>query len=166
MSPNAPHQGLTGSAIPIPDRRPMVVLAGGDEETRRSLRTTLETWNLDVTEAGSCSQAPVVASECLPDLVMLDASIPFTESLEAAAKLKNQSPTAGTPVLMISDFAQAPFRDAALAQGVAEYVTRPCSPDELYETVLRLTERRTSRIPAMPRRIGQNRPRIRPNSIV
>jgi PleD family two-component response regulator len=166
MSTNAPFQDLTASAITAPDRRPVVVLAGGDNETRQSLRTALESWGLDIIEAGSCSQAPEVAGQCRPDLVLLDASIPFTECLEAAATLRNQSPTADIPVLVISDFRQAPFREAALAQGVADYLTKPCSPGMLHDTVLRLTDRRPARLQNAPQRIRHIRPRIRPNSVL
>lgn len=164
MSPDARSQGSIGSDSLDSERRPLVVVAGSSEEARQMLRTMLEAWDLEVTVAGSCSEAPEVAGHLCPDLVMLDAAIPFTESLEAAATLKNQPPTANIPVLMISDFAQPPFRDAALAQGVADYLTKPCSLDELHETVLNLLQRPRSLRP--PRRSYQNRPRIRPNSVL
>jgi two-component system alkaline phosphatase synthesis response regulator PhoP len=164
MSPNATSQGLIGSDPHTPERRPLIVVAGRSEDARQMMRAMLESWDLDVTVAGSCSEAPEVAGQLHPDLVMLDAAIPFTESLEAAAMLRNQPPTANIPVLMISDFTQSPFRDAAMAQGVADYVTKPCSLDELHETVLNLLQRPQS--PRPVHRAYRNRPRIMPNSVL
>lgn len=164
MSTDATFQGSNGTHPHAAERRPLVVLAGSNEDSRRMMCTVLEDWGIDVSVAGPCSEAPEVAGDLRPDLVMLDAAIPFTESLEAAATLKNQSPTAGIPVLMISDFAQSPFRDAALAQGVADYVAKPCSLDALHQIVLDLLQR--PRSPRPPQRSYHNRPRIRPNSVL
>ena len=164
MSPLLAEQGLNGPGAHGPDRRPLLVLAGKDEETRRAIRRILETWDVDVTEVGSCSEAPKVAGKVHPDLVLLDAAIPFTESLEAAAALKNQPPTSGIPVLIISEFAQPPFRDAGLAQGIAEYLTKPCSLEQLHETILRLARKAPGKHPQRPGYL--NRPRIRPNSVL
>ena len=164
MSPHKPEQDSTGSITDVPARRPLVVLASKDEQERHAMRTILETWDLDITESNSCSEAPEVAGNVHPDLVLLDVAIPFTEGLEAAAALKNRPPTSGIPVLIISEFAQPPFRDAALAQGVAEYMTKPCSLEQLHETILRLARKAPGKHPQRPGYL--NRPRIRPNSVL
>ena len=164
MSPHGPERDSAGTSTRAHVRRPLVVLAARDEETRQAMRTILETWNLDVAEAASCSKASEVAGYVPPDLVLLDAEIPFTESLEAAAALRNQKPTADIPVLMISEFTQPPFREAARAQGIADYITKPCSLEQLHDTVLSLIQHHTG--PKPPPRNYHNRPRIRPNSVV
>lgn len=163
MSPITPAQVPDGRPDPTYRRRPLVVIASSDDAARDSLRLMLESWDLDVAEAASCSDAPEVAGRCHPDLVLLNAAIPFTESLEAAAALRNQPPTSDVPVLVVSEFVQEPFRKAALAQGVADYLTKPCSLDQLRVTVLRLA--RYQHVPNASTR-SHNRPRIRPNSVL
>ena len=164
MAPHGSKQDSAGKSAHTHARRPLVVLAGKDIGERQAMRVILETWDLDVTEAGSCSEAPEVAGSVLPDLVLLDAEIPFTESLEAAATLRNQQPTADTPVLMLSEFTQSPFREAALAQGVADYITKPFGLEHLHNIVLNLI--RPPCGPYRPLRKYHNRPRVRPNSVL
>ena len=164
MSPHGPERDSAGTSTRANVRRPLVVLAARDEETRQAMRTILETWNLDVAEAASCSKASEVAGDVHPDLVLLDAEIPFTESLEAAAALRNQKPTADIPVLMISEFTQPPFREAARAPGYRRLHHKTLQPRAAPR--YRLEPYPTSYGPEATAPQLYNRPRIRPNSVV
>ena len=138
MSPLSPKPEVAGSFSPDGEARPLALIAGRHDDTRQMMRHLLETWGFRVAEAGSCGEAPAVAEQNVPSLVLLDTSIPFTETLNAAASIRNGSKTREIPIILISGFGQEAFRYAALAQGVNRYFVKPIDLDVLRDHVQRL----------------------------
>ena len=153
-------------SFPKSQEGPLVLLAGSRAETRRMMRLVLESWGLDAAETGSCWEAPEAAAKCRPVLVLIDATEPFSESLAAAAALKGQLSTVDIPILMISGFTRPSFRQAAVAVGVSDYLTKPCDLQKLHKSVFGLTNLRPTGH-RLPRESNRNhRPRIRSNSVI
>ena len=115
--------------------RPFALVSGPHEDTRNMMRLMLEVWGFDVAEADGCQECVDIAGKRKPSLVLVDAAIPFDESMETVELLKRQSSTSDVPILMISGFGQDGYRQAALEGGVSHYMVKPVDFDELQQFV-------------------------------
>lgn len=78
-------------------------------------------WEI-VGEACNGPDAVQKAAEFLPDIIVLDITMPGLSGFEAAKLIRQQSPTSAIVFLTMYDDQQ--FRDAALAVGCARYVLK------------------------------------------
>ncbi len=83
-----------------------------------------------------------LARERLPSLLILDLMLPDVSGLEICKTLKNESKTAGLPIIMLSAKADEVDRIVGFELGADDYLTKPFSPRELVlrvKSVLRRT---------------------------
>ena len=120
------------------------ILVADDEESLRLLiRTTLESPEVTILEAGDGSSALEMARQERPDLIVLDWMMPGKNGLEVARELRADARTAGIAILMLTAMGQEKDRKEGMAAGVQGYLVKPFSPLELLEkvqAVLRVTE--------------------------
>ena len=70
-----------------------------------------------------------------PDLIILDVMMPGADGLTVCRELKLNPRTKHIPVLMLSARAGKSDREAGLAAGAEEYVTKPFSPQRIVDKV-------------------------------
>ncbi|MCW2991203.1 MAG: response regulator transcription factor [Solirubrobacterales bacterium] len=101
-----------------------VFLCDDVPELRALLRYGLEEdEQLEVVgEAGTAEDAIAAVGELLPDVVLLDLSMPGMDGLEAIPRLLEVAP--GTSIVVFSGFAAARMRAPALELGAARYVEK------------------------------------------
>ncbi len=85
-----------------------------------------------------------VAQKELPDLILMDMSLPVLDGWEATRQIKADSRTALIPVIALTAHAMAEDRDKALAAGCEEYDTKPIELPRLLEKIERLLQKRIS----------------------
>ena len=74
------------------------------------------------------------ASELLPDVVIMDAQMPNMDGVEATRRIKRDLPSVG--VLFFSVFAD--YLEASIAAGSDGYLSKDCSPSELFTEIRRI----------------------------
>jgi len=84
----------------------------------------------------------------LPDLIIVDVMLPGIDGLEACRRLRSDSRTASTPILMLTAKSAESDRIVGLELGADDYVVKPFSPRELAARIKTLLRRRVS--PASP----------------
>jgi two-component system, cell cycle response regulator DivK len=78
----------------------------------------------------------------LPDLVLLDISLPEMDGTEVLRHLRADTRLAGLPVIALTAHAMAGDREKYLAGGFDDYVTKPIlDEDQLIGAIERLLER-------------------------
>ena len=77
----------------------------------------------------------------MPDLVLMDLSLPIMDGWEATRQLKAAPETAGIPIIVLSAHAMPGVRDQALKAGASDYQSKPIRMDELARKIDRALAR-------------------------
>jgi two-component system cell cycle response regulator DivK len=106
----------------------MIVLVVDDNEKNLKLaRDVLRYAGIDTLEASSGRAAVAVATEQLPDLVLMDIRLPDIDGTQAVRELKADARTAAIPVVALTSFAMKGDRERFLAAGFDGYIEKPIS---------------------------------------
>ena len=114
------------------DSTPARLLIADDHALLRTgMRAMLEAEpDLEVVgEAGNGREAVELCRELLPDLVLMDLSMPEMDGIEATRQIKVELPKTG--VLVLTDHADQEMLLEAIRAGAAGYVLKGVRPDEL-----------------------------------
>jgi two-component system cell cycle response regulator DivK len=91
-----------------------------DMLSRRLIRKGYELWY-----AGDGAEAVALTQQHLPDLVLMDLSLPIIDGWEATRQLKANPATKDIPVIALTAHAMSGDREKALAAGCNDYDTKP-----------------------------------------
>jgi CheY-like chemotaxis protein len=121
------------------ERAPLTVLVVEDfEDNRFMMRRLLEMSGYRVVEAENGEQAIERAASELPDLILMDLSLPVLDGLAATRGIRRNANMRYVPIVAVSAHDTADFHAEALAAGCNEYVTKPIDFDELENLLQRL----------------------------
>jgi two-component system, cell cycle response regulator DivK len=124
------------------------VLVGDDmEDVRTICAEYLEHHDYRVATAENGCEALEQALALLPDLVVMDLSMPVLDGLEAIRRLRADERTHHIPVIALTAHAMRSSVQEALAAGFDAVVTKPCVPRELEEEISRQLARVRQGIP-------------------
>jgi two-component system cell cycle response regulator DivK len=118
--------------------QPLVLLAEDFEDARELYRDYLEFSGFDVETAANGREAIERAIALLPDVILMDASMPVLDGWQATRELKANPHTKHIPILALTAHAFDDARQEAKSVGCDGFVTKPCLPDDLV-TKLRAT---------------------------
>jgi CheY-like chemotaxis protein len=102
-----------------------ILLVEDNEMNRDMLSRRLQRKGYDVLVAADGMQGILMAESEVPDLVLLDMSLPVIDGWEAARRLKASPTTSGVPIIALTAHAMAGDREKALAAGCDDYDTKP-----------------------------------------
>jgi len=97
----------------------------------------------DLVEYETGTEALEGFQEEVPDLVLLDISLPGMDGSEVLQRMRADSGLAGIPVIALTAHAMAGDRERYLAQGFDEYLTKPIVDEQvLLDAIARRLEGR------------------------
>jgi len=106
--------------------RDLVVLVVEDiDDTRLFMRLELEERGYRVLEADNGEKAIEVATRELPDVILMDLSLPVLDGLEATARIREHTELSNTPIVAVTAHQETDLRADAQASGFTAYVTKP-----------------------------------------
>lgn len=116
-----------------------VLIVEDNEMNRDMLSRRLERRGFTIRIAVDGAEGVAMATADIPDLVLMDMSLPIMDGWEATRTLKANPDTAGIPVIGLTAHAMAGDREKCLAAGCDDYDTKPIE-------LLRLLEKMQSQL--------------------
>jgi CheY-like chemotaxis protein len=108
-----------------------------DNPDNRLLLQALLTEEYDIDEYEDGPAALDGIPRALPDLILLDVSLPGMEGPEVLRQLKEMPGLDRIPAIALTAHAMAGDRERLLAQGFDDYVAKPIVDEELLYTAIR-----------------------------
>ncbi|MEP6620639.1 MAG: response regulator [bacterium] len=109
-------------------RQKTVLLVEDNEDNRIIYSTVLRHLGYDVIEAQDGVSALAIARSALPDIILMDISIPEMDGWEATRILRQDPATQDIPVIALTAHALAGDREKAVKIGFAAYLAKPVEP--------------------------------------
>jgi len=108
-----------------------ILVVDDEPHIRRVLSSILASQGFDVITASDGMEGLELMGENDVDLVILDLMVPGANGLEILSKIRSNPDQADTPVIILTAKGQDTDRDAALAGGASDFLTKPFSPKKL-----------------------------------
>lgn len=119
-------------------KSPLVLVVDDFEDNRAMYAEYLSYSGYEVQQACDGEQAVRMAREFLPDVVVMDLSLPVLDGWEATRRLKADARTRAIPVIALTGHALAGHSRGAREAGCDAFLAKPCLPDKLVEKVREL----------------------------
>lgn len=117
-----------------------LLLVEDNEMNRDMLSRRLKKRGFEVQMAFDGKQGVEMARADLPDLILLDMSLPVMDGWEAARHLKDDDATKAIPIIALTAHAMAGDMEKALEAGCDDYDTKPVELKRLLEKIGKLLE--------------------------
>jgi len=126
---------LVAAKVPLKDLRVLVV--DDNEEACEVLKAMLEAEGASVSTSSSAAAALDHVDQQLPDVMLVDISMPVVNGFELVALLRSRPADRGgeVPVAALTGYVSSEDRDRAVAAGFQAYLVKPVDPSELIDTV-------------------------------
>jgi two-component system cell cycle response regulator DivK len=111
---------------------PHKILIVEDNENNRSLfRDILTFHGYEVAVAADGQEGVALASELMPDLILMDIQMPGMDGMTAGGILKGDPATSGLKIIALTSFAMRGDQEKFLAAGFDGFLSKPISTREL-----------------------------------
>lgn len=104
---------------------PTILLVEDNEMNRDMLLRRLQRRGFEVIVAVDGQQGCTLAQTALPDLILMDMSLPVMDGWAATRRLKADLTTGRIPIIALTAHAMAGDRQKALEAGCDDYETKP-----------------------------------------
>jgi CheY-like chemotaxis protein len=112
---------------------PKVLIVEDNEMNRDMLARRLGRKGYQVSMAVDGQQGVLMARAEMPDLILLDMSLPLLDGWEVARQIKADTMTQHIPIIALTAHAMAGDREKCLAAGCNDYDTKPVDLPRLLE---------------------------------
>jgi len=120
-----------GPRSPKIQTRARILIADDDHSVLQVLETVLSGDGYDVVKAEDGATALELARRDGFDLIMLDVQMPKLDGLEAARQLRREASLADVPIVILTARTTDKDIEAAFAEGVTDYITKPFAISQL-----------------------------------
>jgi two-component system cell cycle response regulator DivK len=119
----------------------LILVVEDNQRNLKLVRDVLQFVGYDVMEARTAEDGVTLATERLPDLVLMDIQLPGMDGMEALRQLRRTSATASIPVVAVTALAMKDDRARLLDAGFSGYLEKPISVRALGNQVREFLER-------------------------
>ena len=121
------------------DEDTFVYIVDDDPGVRASVAALVESHGMRTKEYASAEEFLVVANDDLHGCLVVDVRMQGMGGLELHEEMHRRQMT--LPVIVITGYADVPMAVGALQGGAISFLTKPCPPEHLWETISRALER-------------------------
>jgi len=120
---------------------PLVLIVDDNDRNRKLAVDVLRLARFRTLEAGTAAEGIALASEHLPDVILMDLRLPDLDGTEAARMLRAEPRTSRIPVVAVTALPLDAREDWLFDAGFAGYVVKPIDIDEFADVVRRFCAR-------------------------
>jgi CheY-like chemotaxis protein len=124
-----------------------VLIVDDFEDNRAMYAEFLVYSGYHVLEASNGAEAVEKATALVPDVVVMDLSLPVLDGWEATRRLKADPRTKHIPVLALTGHALEGHSQGARQAGCDGFLAKPCLPETLLEAVRKMLSPAPARLP-------------------
>jgi two-component system cell cycle response regulator DivK len=117
---------------------PLVLIVDDVQDNRTIYVLSLTFAGYRIAEAENGEEALRQAERLLPDVIVMDLSLPVMDGWEATRRLKRDPRTKHIPVIVLTGHALPEHAKAARQAGCDLVITKPCLPDQLEDAIQRI----------------------------
>jgi CheY-like chemotaxis protein len=121
-----------------PTDKPLVLVVDDFQDNREMYCEFLAFSGFRVIEAANGREAVDQAFAKLPDVIIMDLSLPIMDGWEATRLLKGDARTRTIPVVALTGHALAGHSKGARDAGCDAFLAKPCLPDQLVAEIWRM----------------------------
>jgi two-component system cell cycle response regulator DivK len=114
---------------------PKLLLVEDNEDNRDMLSRRLTRKGYDVSVAVDGGDGVAKAVQELPDLILMDMSLPVLDGWEATRRIKAHAMTSAIPIIALTAHAMSGDREKAMEAGCDDYDTKPVDLPRLLEKI-------------------------------
>jgi two-component system cell cycle response regulator DivK len=126
-----------------------VLVVEDNADSREILTLELEAEGYEVCAVGDGFSALEAAARFLPEVIVMDISLPNLDGLEATRRIKEQPELAHIPVIALTAHALKEDEARFRAAGCDAYLAKPASPETVRQVIQQLLSAHPTR-PQMP----------------
>src|SRR5882724_2432726 len=116
----------------------LILVVDDSADNVAMLSLDLQHQGYKVVTATNGEEAISVACYTLPDLILMDISMPRLDGLGATRKIREKDTLRDVPVIAVTAFGTEGFQRAAYDVGVSGYLTKPIDFSRMHQLVARL----------------------------
>lgn len=120
---------------------PLVLIVDDNDRNRKLARDVLRSARFRTLEAVTAAEGIALASEHLPDVILMDLRLPDLDGTEAARMLRAEPRTSRIPVVAVTALPLEALDDWLFDAGFAGYVVKPIDIDEFPDVIRRFCAR-------------------------
>ncbi len=117
------------------EEKHLILVVDDELSIRKTIGRRLEREGYRVITADCGEEGLRIASEKLPDLILLDVMMPKMKGRDVCARLKADPKTGHIPVIFLTALGLADHIQAGMALGADDYIVKPFEADELKERI-------------------------------
>jgi two-component system, cell cycle response regulator DivK len=127
------------------EQGPLVLIVDDVKDNRTVYVLYLKFSGFRIAEAENGEEAVRQAEALLPDIIVMDLSLPVMDGWEATRRLRRDPRTKRIPIVVLTGHALPEYARTAREAGCDLVITKPCLPDQLLEAIRRILDAPKSR---------------------
>ena len=120
---------------------PLVLIVDDNARNRKLARDVLRMAGIRTLEAATAAEGIAIASEHLPDVILMDLRLPDLDGTEAARMLVAEPRTSHIPIVAVTALPLDARDEWLFDAGFAGYIVKPIDIDEFPDVVRRFCAR-------------------------
>lgn len=128
--------------VPTPEQpsegKFLILVVDDSADNVAMLSLDLQQQGYRVVTASNGEDAITVATQTVPNLILMDINLPALDGLGATRRIREIENLRDVPVVAITAFGTEGFQRAAYDVGVSGYLTKPLDLDRMHQLIARL----------------------------
>ena len=117
---------------------PLILVVDDYIDSREMSAEYLSVCGFRTEQAGTGEEALRKATETLPNVILMDLTLPDIDGIEVTRRLKADPKTKDIAVIALTGHGEGEHSERARAAGCVAFLVKPCNPDAMVDEIRRV----------------------------